>query len=268
MITLRFSVKNKRNIHVQLIDSTYNRPMKTRESIFRKLKRQYGLSITKETAHPAMQRLTDIFSSKPRRRGRSFSRFLAERNRKKNARFPKLQTYAGKQGGGGYCDRLRFGLFRMRFNGCEVISVYNVMRYLGYKPDIRDISYDFETSGSLLFGGFGVRPDSIADYLEEKTGARIKSLGPALFKDYDYYFSEAEAAIFTFWNGPKKWTIHTVMLRRLPDERVRALNFYNNRLFSDFDSISSLCSKTGKGLVPISLILIYDPETMPNSLST
>ena len=242
-----------------------------------KLKRQYGLSISKETARPAMQSLVDALSSGPayrRRRpsgahgrGRHFnvpqirgriSRRIAERNRRFNARFLPLGTYAGHQQGGGACDRLRFGLFRMRFNGCEVIAVYNALRWLGYDEDIRDIAYRFETNGALLLGGFGVRPDSIADYLESKTGADVRSYGPAAFSDYDSLFAGADAAVLTFWNSPDRWTIHTVMLRRLRSGKVRAFNMSPGRLYSDFDSIASLCSGPGRARVPISLILIAD----------
>ena len=146
----------------------------------------------------------------------------------------------------------------MRFNGCEVIAVYNALRWLGYDEDIRDIAYRFETNGALLLGGFGVRPDSIADYLESKTGADVRSYGPAAFSDYDSLFAGADAAVLTFWNSPDRWTIHTVMLRRLKNGKVRAFNMSPGRLYTDFDSIASLCSGPGRARVPISLILIAD----------
>lgn len=231
---------------------------RSQQGIRGKLKKQYSLSIMKETARPAMQHLTDRLSSKrPVRSGR-LTGFLAERNRKVNSRFPALENYAGCQGGGGDCDKLRFGLFCMRFNGCEVMAAYNILRLLGYNTDIREVAYHFETNGSVLLGGLGVRSDSIADYLEEKTGLRIRSLGPAMIDDYDSLFSEAKAAVLTFWNGPDKWTIHSVMLCHLRSGRVRAFNMHPGRLFSDFDSIASLCTGTGTILIPISLILVME----------
>ena len=97
-----------------------------------------------------MQHLTDRLSSKrPVRSGR-LTGFLAERNRKVNSRFPALENYAGCQGGGGDCDKLRFGLFCMRFNGCEVMAAYNILRLRGYNTDIREVAYHFETNGSVL----------------------------------------------------------------------------------------------------------------------
>ena len=229
---------------------------KSKRVVLGKLKKQYGLSITRETALPAMQRLTDLVSAGPVDPGGRLSKLLAKRNRKINARYHTLRSYAGKQGGGGNCDMLMFGPFRMKFNGCEVMAVYNLMRYLGYKTDIRDIAYWFETHGSLLLGGFGVRPDAIAQYLKENTDYEVTSLGPARFHEYDPLFADAKAAVFTFWNGPDKWTIHTVMLRHLRSGRIRVFNMFNNRLYSDFDSVNALCSKNK--LIPISLILISE----------
>ncbi len=238
---------------------------RSHEGIPGRLRMQYGLSITRERAHPVMQRLTDLFSAgsgiyggRARRlRGPGIAGRLAGRNRRMNAAHRPIQGYAGRQGGGGSCDRLRFGLFRMKTNGCEVMAVYNALRYLGYGTDIRDIAYSFEMNGSLLLGGFGVRPDAIADYLEEKTGAEVTSLGPFLYREYDRRFAGAGAAVFTFWNGPGRWTIHTVMIRRLRSGRIRVYNMFPSRLYADFDSISALLSGCGSGLIPISLILVH-----------
>ena len=229
---------------------------RSHKGILGKLKKQYGLSITKETALPAMQRLTDLVSAGPVDPGGRLSKLLAKRNRKINARYHTLKSYAGRQGGGGSCDMLMFGLFRMKFNGCEVMAVYNLMRYLGYKTDIRDIAYWFETHGSMLLGGFGVRPDAIVNYLKENTDAEVTTLGPSQFHEYDNLFADAKAAVFSFWNGPDKWTIHTVMLRHLRNGRVRVFNMFNDRLYSDFDSVSAMCSKNK--LIPISMILISE----------
>ena len=231
---------------------------KAHKGMIKALKESYGASITRNSSASAMQKLVDLVSSKNpelKPQGGSLSGFIAKRNKKINSRFRPVNTYVGRQGTGGPCDMLMFGLFRMRFNGCEVIATYNVLKYLGFNKDIRDISYDYEMNGSMLLGGFGVRPDAVASYIGSITGRPVDSYGPERYQEYDSLFSGRPAAIYTFWNGPSKWTIHTVAVFHLKNGRIRAYNYYNDRLYSDFDSIESMTGSKREKLVPISLML-------------
>ena len=228
---------------------------KIRSNILKSLKDNYGTSISRETSSPAMQKIVDMFSAKKTSSNR-IMKLISERNSKYNERFRPLTAYAGKQAGGGPCDMLMFGLFRMSFNGCEVIATYNALKYLNLFTDIRQIASDFEKKGALLFGGFGVRTDAVASYMEYKTGHKVSSYGPDRSDEYDELFKSGRTAIFTFWNGPKRWTVHTVMLCHLKDDRVRAFNFYSNRLYTNFPSIAEMCEWGDERLVPISLIVI------------
>ena len=228
---------------------------KMKKSIEGSLRDNYGLSISRETSAPAMQKLVDMLSVKKTSANRIMKRISA-RNEAYNSRFRPLRTYAGKQAGGGPCDMLMFGLFRMSFSGCEVIAVYNALKYLKLDTDIRQVASDFEKKGALLFGGFGVRPDAIASYMEYKTGHDVNSYGPDRADDYDELFKDSKTEIFTFWNGPSRWTIHTVMLCHLKNGKIRAFNFYTDKLYSDFPSIAKMCEMGIDTLIPISLIVI------------
>ena len=190
-------------------------------------------------------------------------------NEKKNAAFPPFTGLIGRQSGGGPADDLRYGLFRMSFNGCEVIAVYNLLNYLGCRKDIREVSGDLEEDGMALFGGFGTRPDAMRDYLnrilteERRTGglyAKYKARAELfLAKDmerYDALIDRAGAGILTFWNGERKWTIHTVMLHKTEKGGIRVYNQYTNVLYNEYASAEHFLMNQGKPFLPISLIVI------------
>ena len=187
-----------------------------------------------------------------------FSR-LYEKNAAYNRKARRITGYIGMQGSGGPADDLRFGLFRIRFSGCEVIATYNLLKYLGAWRDIRRIASDYERSGAILAGGFGVRPDSIAVYLRNVWADRDPSRNVSFFgrreaESYDRHFSSARAGILCFWNGASRWTIHTIMICPLKNGRIRAMNLYSNRLSADFSSIDSLLKSRTDPFYPIALI--------------
>ena len=198
-------------------------------------------------------------------RGINPARFLSPKNRQRNFHNTVITDYIGRQGGGGAADRLRFGLFPMAFNGCEVIAAYNLLKFAGKWKDVREITEDFEKTGALALGGFGVRPDAIRAYLAEMLGKRTTLYRADRAEDYDRLLGipipegedpkKRRAAIFSFWNAPDKWTIHTVCVFRLPNGRIRVANLYTNRVFSDFDSIETMIHAGRRPLIPISLIV-------------
>ena len=185
--------------------------------------------------------------------------FASARNARKNSRMSAVSTYIGKQGGGGPADELRFGLFRMAVNGCEVIAAYNLLKYLGHFRDIRQIAADFERSGAVLLGGFGVRPGSIRSYLERSLFSEVRLVRTTDADEMDRVFAGHRAAIISFWNGPKKWTIHTVMLCRLPNGRVRLFNRFIDRVTADYDSLRAFADDPKDPVVPLSLIVPEGP---------
>ena len=107
---------------------------------------------------------------------RSVPSLISKHNQKRNAHVPATRSYIGQQGGGGAADGLRFGLFSMAFNGCEVIAVYNLLKYLGRFRDIREIAADFEKQGAIVMGGFGTRPSALYHYIRNHAGRDRKSV--------------------------------------------------------------------------------------------
>ncbi|MBE5996190.1 MAG: MATE family efflux transporter [Lachnospiraceae bacterium] len=201
--------------------------------------------------------------------GRGVMRAVSARNNRYNGQFDPIDGYIGKQNGGGPADLLRYGIYRMRFNGCEVIAVYNLLRYLGGRRDIREIAEAFEKKGLALLGSFGTTPDAIREYLNEVLREERKYNGIlARFKAeavmypskdaerYDEILAEAGCGILTFWNGERKWSIHTVMLHCLENGGIRVYNQYTNVLYNEYASVEHFLINQGRPYPPISLIVI------------
>ena len=191
--------------------------------------------------------------------------FLSPSNKKKNMGKEISSSYIGCQGGGGEADGLRFGALDMAVNGCEVISVYNVLKFAGKQRDIREIALDFERRGAIVAGAFGVKPDAMFSYLRNVAGMNAKIYGRRDAKKYDELLGvpipegedphKKRAAILTYWNGPGKWTIHSVAIFRLPNGRIRIFNRYTNRLFTDYDSVAEFLREGIINPVPLSFIV-------------
>ena len=227
---------------------------------------QYELMITEGAATGLAYFLGRLVSARGRRKyylGKGIMRFVSRRNKRQNAGFPAVSDYIGCQGGGGAADPLRYGLFKMRFNGCEVIAVYNLLKLLGQPKDIREIAADLEEQGLILLGGFGTRPDGIRNYLEEVLRGEwegAKLLGAEESSRYDSYLDEVPAAVLTFWNGKRGWTIHTVMVERLPapgesSGGIRVYNRFTNRLTAEYPSIAAFLADERYPVRPISMII-------------
>lgn len=117
----------------------------------------------------------------------------------------------------GKTAKLKYGLFPMSFNGCEVISVYNALEYLNIPQEINDVRKYMERYA--VFGGF--------------FGCNIYCIGKAL-NHFGAEFEKAESAdnaeavIVSSWTGkPFLSTIHTVFCVRDNNE-IKVYNRYNN----------------------------------------
>lgn len=117
----------------------------------------------------------------------------------------------------GYVSKMRYGLCPMSFNGCEVISVYNTLVYLGKPVPIQDISLYMERYRSL-FGIFGCFPFGVG-----------KALDYFGIENRKYRKSEdADIFILCFWTGRKFMSsIHTVFCVKSADG-IKVYNRYNN----------------------------------------
>ena len=196
-------------------------------------------------------------------------RAVSRRNRRLNKENAPAEGFIGRQNGGGEADLLRYGIYRMRFNGCEVIAVYNLLYYLGGRRDIREIAAAFEKKSPVLLGSFGTTPDAILEYLNEvlreerkKNGILARFKAEAVMyraedaERYDEILAKAGCGILTFWNGERKWTIHTVMVHTMEKGGIRVYNQFSNMLYNEYASVEHLLRNHGRPCPPVSLIVI------------
>ena len=117
----------------------------------------------------------------------------------------------------GDISKLKYGLCHMSFNGCEVISVYNALVYLGIPQPINEIALFLERY-RVLMGVFGCSPYKLGRALE-KFGAQFEKLREV---------GDSEAFIVSFWTGRRFMSsIHTVFCVRTHGG-IKVYNRYNN----------------------------------------
>lgn len=117
----------------------------------------------------------------------------------------------------GLVSRLRYGICRMSFNGCEVIAVHNALVYLGKPRPLREVAFYMERF-RMLMGFFGCNAYRIGRALEHFGAecARVKNT------------DDAKAFIISFWTGRRFLSsIHTVLCVR-EGGSIKVYNRYNN----------------------------------------
>lgn len=121
----------------------------------------------------------------------------------------------------GKISELKYGLFPMSFNGCEIIAVYNALEYLGKSADIGDVLH-FMKRYCILFGLFGGNIYCLDKALKH-FGAEARKVKSA---------DNVKAFIISSWTGKYFLsTIHTVFCVRMADG-IRVYNRYNKCPYS------------------------------------
>ena len=138
-------------------------------------------------------------------------RTIAYSNYNYNRHYDKFKSYISGQGVG-TISRLKFGFFRMYYNGCEVIAIYNALWLRNRRIPISEIAFEMEVNGaSTLFGVFGSNPYFIGFYLNaHKVKFNMELSVAKLYK----YKKENGVYIISFWTGKMFLSpIHTVAVQ-------------------------------------------------------
>lgn len=131
-----------------------------------------------------------------------------------------VESFSGRMINGQAADyvcRMRYGLCRMSFNGCEVIAVNNALVYLKKAVPIYEVSRYMERF-RMLSGIFGCNPYRIGKALEH-FGVECS---------YSRKIGDSEIFIVSFWTGRRFLSsIHTVFCVRQKNG-ITVYNRYNN----------------------------------------
>lgn len=136
----------------------------------------------------------------------------------------------------GDVSKIKYGLFRMSFNGCEVIAVCNALEYLGSKITVERVSR-YMRRYCVLFGLFGCNVYCIGRALKH-FGADCRRVRSA---------EDAKAFIISSWTGkPFLSSIHTVFCVN-EGGSIRVYNRYNScpteKYYDSAEKIFANCKK-------------------------
>ncbi len=93
---------------------------------------------------------------------------------------------------------LRFGFFKSSFNGCGWIATYNALILLGKNPKAEEIISEYELTGAVLGGVFGVHPFAVSNYFRMR-GYKVKTTYNA--QKVDEVAKEHTANILFYWHS-------------------------------------------------------------------
>lgn len=130
------------------------------------------------------------------------------------------------------------------YNSCEVIAVYNVMRYFRREVSFPELLRDFERKGIALGGAFGTSPAALVSYLERE-GFSVKCLcGKQLMDFLPSVAEEAQAFLVCLYNDRQSLQrgLHTLCVTRQGDQFLLH-NDYRTYGKQGFDSLeAATCS--------------------------
>ena len=166
---------------------------------------------------------------------------IKELNRKVNIITEKYGELINGQGLG-YVSKMRYGLFPMSYNGCEMIAIYNLMLLEGHKGHtLTDICYKMYDTSCVFCGLLGSNV-----YVLDRYFLRLGMPVDKIF-DRDGFFrrlSNSRYGIISFWNTNSPFDgVHTVCIERTEDG-YRIYNRSNKRdTPAEYKAIDEVVSK-------------------------
>ena len=151
-------------------------------------------------------------------------RLLRTRFRKTNrASFVHRGPIWGQQA----CGDLPLGRCTMAKNGCEIIAVYNALRFLGRKVPLEVLIRRYQQEGWIMaWGHLGSDPYAAGDYLI------ADGVPHRTFTDFDGFargLEEGKVFILSFWVNDRLFSgVHGVTLYR-SENALWVSNLYNNQ---------------------------------------
>ena len=128
---------------------------------------------------------------------------------------------------------------------------------------VREEAAEVEPAGSETVqaedaGPEAVREEAAEAVQAEPAGPEAGAAGDAAPKKETHRIPEECVELLTFWNGPDKWTIHTVMIEPLENGMLRVYNRHTNTLYTIYSSYEQFLSASD--VVPIARITVGQRE--------
>lgn len=97
----------------------------------------------------------------------------------------------------GNAAQMKLGFFKSGFNGCGWIATHNALLLLGKKPKSEKIITEYELTGAVLFGLFGISPLSVALFFRRRGYPTVISIRR---RRMDSAAKEAQCSILYYWH--------------------------------------------------------------------
>ena len=98
----------------------------------------------------------------------------------------------------GQAANLRFGFFKSSYNGCGWIATYNALILLGKKPKAENIISEYELTGAVLCGVFGIQPYAVTHYFRFR-GYKVETTYNS--KNVDSVAKKHTCNILFYWHS-------------------------------------------------------------------
>ncbi|MBQ4245158.1 MAG: hypothetical protein II702_09610 [Clostridia bacterium] len=138
--------------------------------------------------------------------------------------------------GCGPVSKMRYGLFPMSYNGCEMIAIYNFLLLEGMEnPGLAEIAREMYPKSGVLLGVFGSNPYLLHKYFDKRHIFIDRFFNLDKFFDHLRY---SKYGIISFWNAHHPFKgLHTVCVEKT-DEGIIVYNRSNKKeepvLYKDY----------------------------------
>lgn len=129
--------------------------------------------------------------------------------------------------GCGQVAKMKYGLFNMSFNGCEMIALHNSMVLLGEHSSLREVCLEMYPRSQALSGLFGSNPYLLGSFYKRRNIPYIMTLS---YSDFFDSLDGVQVAVLAFWCKNKPFGgLHTVAVQKVDGYKIKVYNRYNNR---------------------------------------
>lgn len=170
----------------------------------------------------------------------------AESNKAFNANQTEPTDYIYGQDTNGYGD-WKYGVKKVRENGCGPIAVYNTMKKVSTRQDFVDVIYEMEkNSGTLLMGCCGADPTHMAEYFDNHDVKNDYYISLSSMQKAMDNMTTNQMAIACYWTNKEFTNAHYVAIEKNSSNKFEVYNWASDATSTDPISILDETFMVGK----------------------
>ncbi|MBQ6264394.1 MAG: hypothetical protein IJK60_02990 [Clostridia bacterium] len=152
---------------------------------------------------------------------------MIEKNNYEINKFIKLGKGTINGQGVGPVSQMRYGLFPMSYNGCEMIAIYNFLLLEKMEnPGLAEIAREMYPESGVLLGVFGSNPYRLHKYFD------LRNISIKRYFSIKKFFNQLKSSKFgivSFWNSHHPFHgLHTVCVESI-ENGIRVYNRSNKK---------------------------------------